>query len=552
MNKIIITILLLTPIFGIAQVDWESPKGAIKSEEIVIEKDKQIVLPSVSRRFTAIAIDPLPLDTAAIKYTPKEIQVDLPKIPVRLRPKTMKTEALNKTYWGNIKAGYGSYVSPYFKADIASKRSDEYALAFHFKHFSSKNGPVDGSNSGLSNTDVFLGGKMFFNKATLGANVGGKFDTYHLYGYGAIPAPEAVDIRQRLSDYAMSVSLTDNDKNDSFFYTLSGGVDFFNAKDLAWKETDLYVGFDAGFTITEDLHLSVLGDLHAADQDKGLQNNRLYYKFKPVGVYTFNEFEFELGAGLFGTKDTINSFQHKIYITPHVVARYNFSAGQTLSVGVEGDVTWKSARIQFDKNPYLGESAAINNEVKPIDVFMEATGKLAPKVDFGIGFHTSVYKVFGQFVNNDLDQSTFNIDYQQTNNLIHSFNGQLDFVSSKNLLFSVFGKYHIFNFKLIQQPYHFPKVDVGVKAKFNASDKIDLEFAFSYLDGIYALDINNLPNADVKLNSILDLNISANYRVNSSFSVFMKMQNILGNQYQYYYNYPAKGFQFLAGVSYSL
>ena len=552
MNKIILIILLLTPLFGFAQVDWESPKGAIKSEEIVIEKDKQIVLPSVSRRFTAITIDPLPIDTTAIKYTPKEIKVDLPKIPVRLRPKTMKTEALNKTYWGNFKAGYGSYVSPYFKADIASKRSDEYALALHFKHFSSKKGPVDSNNSGLSNTDIFLGGKMFLNKATLGANVGGKFDTYHLYGYGAIPAPEAMDIRQQLSNYSLHASLTDNDKNDNFFYSLSGGVNLFNAKDLAWKETDLYADFNSDITISKDLHINILGGLHSATQDKGIKNNRLYYKFKPVGIYTYNEFEFEVGAGLFGTKDTINSFQHKIYVAPHVVARYNFSTGHTLSLGVKGDVTWKSARMQFDKNPYLGGSTVINSEVKPIDVFVEANGKLAPKVDFEIGYHTTVYKVFGQFVNNSLDQSAFFIDYQESNNLIHSFNGQFDFISSKNLLFSLYGKYHIFNFNLIQQPYHFPKVDVGVKAKFKATDKLDLEFSFAYLDGIYAMDTNNLPNADVKLNPILDLNFSANYRVNSSFSVFMKMQNILGNQYQYYYNYPSKGFQFMAGIGYSL
>ena len=552
MNKIILTILLITPFFGFAQVDWESPKGAIKSEEIVIEKDKQIVLPSVSRRFTAIAIDPLPVDTAAIKYTPKEILFDLPKIPVRLRPKTMKTEALNKTYWGNFKAGYGSYVSPYFKADIASKRSDEYALAFHFKHFSSKNGPVDGENSGLSNTDIFLGGKVFLNKSTLGLNVGGKFDTYHLYGYGAVPIPEAADIRQRLSNYSMNVNLTDNDKNDRFFYTVAGGAHFFNAKDLDWKETDLYVNFNTDFMLSEDFHINVLGDFHTASQDKGVKNNRLYYKIKPVGIYNYHEFEFEVGAGVFGTKDTLNSFEHKIYLAPHVVARYNFSKGHTLSAGVKGDVIWKSARIQFDKNPYLGGTSVINNQVKPIDIFIEANGKLATKIDFGIGYHTEVYKVFDQFVNNSLDPSTFFIDYQQTNNLVHSFNGLVEFVSSKNLLFSLHGKYHIFNFESIEQPYHFPKVDVGVKAKFNATDQLDLEFALAYLDGIYALDVNSLSNPEVQLNSIVDLNLSANYSVNSSFSIFMKMQNILGNQYQYYNNYSSKGFQFLAGLGYSL
>lgn len=555
MNKIIAIILILAPFIGYSQVDWENPKGAIKSEEIVIEKDKQIVLPSVSRRFTSITIDPLSLDTAVTTYMPKEIKVELPKIPVKLRPKTMKTEPLNKTYWGNFKVGYGSYVSPYLKADVASKRSDEYALALHIKHFSSKNGPVDGENSGLSNTDAFISGKVFLNSATLGARVGGKFDTYHLYGYGANPIPEAQDIRQRLSNYSIGLSLTDNDKNDDFFYTLNGGADFFQAKDLTWKETDLFADFNSSVNITNELHLNFLGSLHAANQDKdvfGIKNNRLFYSVKPIGIYTYDAFTFELGAGLYGTKDSINLYNYKMYITPHLVARYNFAAGHMVSGGLTGDVVWKSARNQFDKNPYLGATTVINNEVKPIDIFIEANGKLAPKVDYAIEYHTQVYNVYGQFINNTGDQSTFYLDYQTTNNLIHSFKGQLDFISSKNLLLSLHGKYNVFSFDLIQQPYHVPQVDVGLKANFRANEKIDLELAFTYLDGIYALDLNSLPNSEVKLNSILDLNISGNYKINSSFGAFIKMQNIIGNQYQYFYNYPTKGFQFLAGLSFTL
>ena len=555
MNKYIIIILLISPIVGFAQVDWENPKGAIKSEEIVIEKDKQIILPSVSRRFATITLEPLAIDTNAIKYTPKEISIKLPKIPVKLRPKTMKTEALNKTYWGNFKAGFGSYVSPYFQADVASKRSDEYAVAMHFKHFSSKNGPVDGTNSGLSNTDAFLSGKLFLNKATLGAKVGGKFDTYHLYGYGANPIPETQDITQRLSNYSVSVDLTDNDKNEALFYSINGGANFFQAKDLSWKETDLFANLNTNFVITDLFGVNISGEFHSTQNTTVVTDakNRLFYSIKPVAVYKYNSFDIELGAGLFGVKDSINTtpFQTKFYITPHVVGRYNFSSGHTISAGVKGDVAWKSARIQFDKNPYMGATTIINNEVKPIDIFVEVNGKLTSKVDFSIGYNTAIYKVFGQFVNNSADPSTFNMDYQTTNNLIHSFNGQLDFITSKNLLLSLYGKYHVFGFDLQEQPYHFPKIDAGLKAKFNMMDKLDLELTLTYLDGIYAQDLN-ATDVDVKLNSIVDLNLGANYKINDSFSTFMKMQNILGNEYQHYYHYPSKGFQFLAGVSFTL
>ena len=553
MNKIILTILTLFPLVGFAQADWENPKGAIKDEEIVIEKNKQITLQPISRRFTSITIETIPTDSSVIQYTPKEIGLEIAKIPVKLRPKTMMAEPLNKTYWGTFKAGYGSYVSPYLQADLASKRSDEYAIALHFRHFSSKNGPIDEANSGLSNTDGFLSGKLFLNRITIGATAGSKFDKYHLYGYDAtIPIPETQTITQRLSNYSLGVSLTDNDKNDSFFYTLNGGADFFKAKDLVWTETDLFANLKSNISISENLKLNFLGEFHWSQTDALLvPNNRLYYMAKPIGVYTYDAFVLEVGAGLYGTKDSINSYQHKFYITPHLVARY-LKSGHTLSVGVKGDVIWKSARIQFDENSYFGFSTLINNEVKPLDIFMEANGKIIPKVDYVIGYHAAIYSQFGQFINNYNDPSVFTIDYSTANNIIHQFSANINFITNKQLNFILYGKYFGYKFEDFQNVYHLPKVDLGFASKFILEDKLVVQLTFTYLDGLYGFQPDLVENIDVKLNPILDLNFLANYRINSTISIFAKMNNILGNEYQYYYRYPSKGFQALGGVSVTL
>ena len=554
MNKIILTILSFFPLFGFAQSDWENPKGAIKDEEIVIEKNKQITLPSISRRFTSIPIETAILDSNVIAYTPKELGLEIAKIPVMLRPKTMKTEPLNKTYWGTFKAGYGSYISPFLQADIASKRSDEYALALHFRHFSSKNGPVDKIHSGLSNTDGFLSGKLFLNKITIGATAGSKFDKYHLYGYDATnPIPETQTITQRLSNYSLGLNLTDNDKNDSFFYTLTSGAEIFSAKDLDWAETDLFSNLKSSFSISPKLNIILTGEIHGSKTTIStlLPTNRLYYNFKPVGIYTYNDFVFEVGAGVYGTKDSINSSQHKFYITPHVVTRY-INSGHAISAGVTGDVEWKSARIRFSQNPYLGFSTIINNDVKPLDIFVEAKGKVVPKVDYSLGYHAAIYTQFGQFINNDVDESMFTINYSIATNVIHQFSTSIDFITNKQLNFTLYGKYFAYKFEEFQNVYHLPKIDLGFTTKFILEDKLDAELTFTYLDGLYGLEYGTTENVDVKLNTILDLNFMANYRINNNISIFVKMNNILGDHYQYYFRYPTKGFQALGGVSITL
>lgn len=550
MNKLKIFILLVLPLSGFAQADWENPKGAIKDEEVVIEKDKQITLPVISRRFEAITVDLPQRDSTAVVAAPRDIALEIPKIPVKLRPRKMKAEPLQKTYWGTFKAGYGSYISPYLQADISSKRSDEYSLAVHFRHFSSKNGPIDKTNSGLSNNDARIDGKLFLNKITVGAHLGGSLNKYHLYGYESTASiPETADIRQLLTNFSAGASLTDNDKNEDFTYGLQLGLESFNAKDLLWKETDFYTGITSQYIVSDNLKIKAEGDIHISKQQKDLfplTTNRFFYKVKPIGVYSMEPFEFEVGVGVFGTKDSINSFQNKLYITPHLVARYKTESGHTFSAGITGDVVWQSARSRFNENTYLGENAVINNDVKPIDFFLSANGKLAPKLTYALGYQASLYKQIGQFINSTSDISTFELTYGTGNNLVHTLSAQLDFSTGENLNIQLFGDYHIYDFENNATPLHLPKLETGIKTRFNLEDKLSVELAFLYIFGRQAYD--PVTAETVTLNPIFDLNLTADYKINSMVSVFVKMQNIIGDQYQYFYRYPSKGFQGLGGV----
>ena len=544
--------VLLLPLAGFAQADWENPKGAIKDEQVVIEKEKQITLPVISRRFEAITIDLPKRDTTMQIEAPKDISLALPKIPVRLRPKTMKAEPLQKTYWGTFKVGYGSYISPYLQADVATKRSDEYAFTAHFKHFSSKNGPVDKGNSGMSTNDAFLNGKLFLNKFTLGAHLGAQLNKYHLYGYSEDISTSkfAEDIEQKLTNYSIGIDLTDNDKNEDFTYRLSTGVELFNAKNLLWKESDFGVGVTSWYSISDDLNIRVDGDLHVSKQEKGffaLTTNRLFYKVKPVVTYTMSPFEFEIGAGIFGTKDSINSFNHKLYIAPHVVARYTFESGQSVSAGVTGDVTWQSARTRFNENPYLNDYSVVNNDVKPIEFFVKSIGKLAPKLTYELGFNSSLYKQIGMYKNSTVtDTATFELAYATGNNLVHQLSAKLDIAASKNFDLQLFGNYFIYNFENNATPWHMPELETGIKTRFTLEDKLTVDLAFSYILGRKGYD--PISTETITLNPIADLNVSADYKINSMVSVFIKMQNVIGNQYQYFYRYPSRGFQGLGGV----
>jgi outer membrane cobalamin receptor len=49
----------------------------------------------------------------------------------------------------------------------------------------------------------------------------------------------------------------------------------------------------------------------------------------------------------------------------------------------------------------------------------------------------------------------------------------------------------------------------------------------------------------------IDINLGASYLVNSWFTAFAKVNNLINNSYQYYYGYDVQGFNVLVGGAFS-
>ena len=84
-------------------------------------------------------------------------------------------------------------------------------------------------------------------------------------------------------------------------------------------------------------------------------------------------------------------------------------------------------------------------------------------------------------------------------------------------------------------------VFIGQKIKLNA----DLYM----LSGILARDPGN--GTVVNLKSIVDIDLGLEYIISKQASVFVNTYNVLGKEYERFLNYPNRGLQVIAGLSYS-
>jgi hypothetical protein len=62
---------------------------------------------------------------------------------------------------------------------------------------------------------------------------------------------------------------------------------------------------------------------------------------------------------------------------------------------------------------------------------------------------------------------------------------------------------------------------------------------------------NPVTDKTVKLDAAFDLNFKAEYLFSQSFSFFVQLNNITSTKYPLFLNYPVRGFQAMAGVTWS-
>jgi hypothetical protein len=58
-------------------------------------------------------------------------------------------------------------------------------------------------------------------------------------------------------------------------------------------------------------------------------------------------------------------------------------------------------------------------------------------------------------------------------------------------------------------------------------------------------------DTEVKLDAAFDLNFKTEYLFSKSFSAFVQLHNITSNKYPIFLNYPVRGFQLMAGITWS-
>jgi hypothetical protein len=561
--------MLMVCISSIAQEKEKSP-GEIESVQYEIVVEKKITLPPASRNFEKVAPRPAEPIKPEITYEFKSLNFNSADFNPSIRPLRLQTEAISKLYGNYISAGFGNYASPYLTGYLTNKRDREKFYGASFYHRSFGKGAVDDSFSGSGTTEVRLFGNSFGKNVTVGGfldyeNRGGYF-----YGYQVKPA-EKKNIKQDYTVVSLGLEVKNTQSGD-FNYLLKTGFSYLDDHYKA-KESEVSLNFTSDYQFKNSAKLLVNADYFLIAREdavieakpRHLLNAKAGYQFSPL-----DGLKVLVGTNVAIENDTLGK-EKAFHLYPDVKASYDLSSKVEVYSALTGGIDKVSLHTLSRENIWLNSNVDIFHTNRMVEFSGGIKGRLGSKISFNAGTSLANLKNLYFFQNYQLDQSKFNVYYDTRNSQRVNLFAEMGVAHSNSVKFSLRGDVFSYSTSIIDEvkrkstltaaspsqndvALHRPTFRVGANFYYNLYDKILFSANLVTLGGMKAIDFNKSTATKlevVNLKSAMDLSGQVDYFLSKQFTLFVKLDNVLANQYPVYLNYPVRGIQVLGGASWS-
>lgn len=526
-----------------------------------LTKEVKVVKPYEPTLSDANKISYLPKISDTVKVVP-QINYLLQTRPVNvgytinpIKPARMVSEPLTKLYNSYIRVGVGTKTHPLFEAYINSKRSEDYTLGAYYKYAASyaKVGLLNDERvfAGYSDNDLQLFGKKFFKNSTLQGDIGVQGDTRYFYGYDTQidTSMDKDDIRQKYLQFNMNANYKSTYVDSNHInYDFNVGIDYIK-DDFSNNELGFKMKGDINKIFSKEMVGAKVGIEHYSVSEKVDSSNNTIININPwVGKFG-DKWRVKAGINIYSDARDDNT---NIYYYPVGILEYDIANHFLIPyAGVNGKIEVNSFLKTLNINPFVVPGTSMLNTDHKLILYGGVRGNFNSNTYYNVKVSYALIDNMPFFVNNwaltDSSGNQFSVVYDNIE--LVSYFGELSLAPNEKLNLHIKAHYRNYKMDVEQKPWHKPSFDLTFSARYNLRDKIILKGDIFSLGKRYA-KLNN--NGDfAELESVIDINIGAEYRYSKILSGFIQFNNILSENYDQWNYYPTYGFNVLLGITYA-
>ncbi len=571
-QKIIILFYLVMLSFGVnAQ---EKKEETLDTERVVIVK---AYTPTISDAFK---IKSAPVLNDSITQKKKQTRYSIFSVPVASTYAPAKGRAANidrpkpiDIYDNYATLGFGNFTSVLaeFYSNFQVSRSDNLGL---YLHHNSSQGGIDKVqlDDKFYNSYVDLNYTSRTKDYTYGIEVGAEHQLYNWYGLPETPAltQDALDAIDPQQSY-FGVKLGGKLQFDNlYFKKIALNYRFFGDA-LESVEHHMIAKptfeFEMGDSqITTNFIVDYLSGSFDRDRDLvlGIPNKYgiLNLGVNPNLAILKDNLTVGLGAAVYYSIDTENS-DNDLFIYPKITASYRLLDESVIAYGgLEGTLQQNSYRDAVQQNPFVSPTLVIEQTNTLYDAYIGLKGQLSDVVSYNFKGSYITEDEKPLFVNNPISSlelegydygNSFSYRYDDMNTIIAY--GELNFEINKKFNLRAAVEYFNYENEDEQEAWNLPEL--------KASGVLDYQISKQWFVGGQLFfvgerkDIDNTVGASpanvfptVTLDAFVDANVNVGYRLNDQLSFFVKGNNLFGDNYERWVNFPVQDIQFMGGLTY--
>jgi hypothetical protein len=531
-----------------------------------------------------IASSPKIIDSIKTSAVPNRALLG-PKLTMKIQVDTIQAatieteQLLEKFYPFYLKLGMGSTLMPLGEFYVNSTRSRSNYYGLHVKHLSffgdiKTRDKQQLAPAAFDQTSVQGNFETFQKKYTLRTNLNYTNHGFHYYGLTQ-PEVDKDSIAQRYQLVNAHADIRTN-RGDTGVFNVQTTIDFRytgtaspmadSLKDWRAKEQGFNINglgylrsgnnmFYGNLGVRYNGYAYGIQDSILSLSDSGIVRKNTILDINPGIKSTLLKNKLMIDAGFRVSVDFAQ--ETRAYFFPAITMQYALSSNQFVPfIALQGQAKQSSLTGFYQENQFVLPNLLIQNQINPYDIQLGFKGVAARKFSYGLSANFIKENNRAFFVTDTLISTgnKFTLVYDSLNHT--KIEGRLGYQADKKLAIDLIARYHSYEMFNEAKAWNLPQAEVILNASYNLFDKFlvkaGLDLSFGRYAKVYALgeNVTELNNQFVyNLGSVIDGNLTLEYRYNKRLSAFIQLNNIASQRYLRFYNYPVMPISVFGGLT---
>lgn len=481
--------------------------------------------------------------TYNVQPKPLAIQYPAPQI----RPIAYAPDKIPAYYNGYLRLGAGMPFTILGEGAYHYDNKENFFADVALKHHSTNNSKIE--NQRFSNTGLQLSG-TYFTPSGIGISprIGYDFDNYYLYGYDhddtTFTPPTKDEAKRKLNTFTIGAKVFNGEENKMkinwygdvgfYFHKLS---DFTSA--VKENGTLIKIGGSKWFNEKHPLNVEFGADLSKYTDSVTAKLNNIY--LSPSFTYHGETFKAKIGLNLYSGNDEISIF-------PDVEVAAQVAGNQAVVyAGWTGKLAKNSLRNMDAYNPYLWPTTFAPKNANVNNIFAGVKGSIGG-IQYDLGGGYKIVKNMALFQSLIITDLMSGVLYDSVNTFYLQATGRAKL--SDNATAHVQITKNFFDAKNQIAAWGHPDMEANLGLIYTTmEDKLQLKADLYGASGIpFHADLADADKV-IKGKPLFDVSLGAEYFFIKNIGAFAQLNNLVGNKYQRWKQYPTYGINFVVGVS---